>query len=143
MSSSHQQTIVHAAKAKFMKLTSIVFTFLFAFGFNAYGQSPVTAPAPFPASTAKEEGVSSDALLRLDRLVQTLVEEKEVVGAELLVIKNGRTILHASHGWRDRESNSPMKNGTAFCVRSMTKCKHPRILRLPASRYLRPLLAFK
>ncbi len=23
------------------------------------------------------------------------------------------------------------------------RCKHPRILRLPASRYLRPLLAFK
>ena len=76
---------------------------------------------PFPASTALAEGVSPAALGRLDELVQSLVDDEEIVGAELLVIKNGRSILHEAYGWRDREAELPMNTGSVFCVRSMTK----------------------
>lgn len=75
----------------------------------------------FPPSTALAEGVSPEALARLDRLVQGLVDDGEVVGAELLVIKDGRSILHEAYGWRDREAEVPMQTGSVFCVRSMTK----------------------
>ncbi len=37
----------------------------------------------------------------------------------------------------------PGQFGTLEEARIWCRCKHPRILRLPASRYLRPLLAFK
>lgn len=76
---------------------------------------------PFPASTALAEGVSPAALTRLDELVQSFVERDEVVGAELLVIKNGRTILHTAHGLGDREAGTPLAQDSVFCVRSMTK----------------------
>ncbi|MCB9521738.1 MAG: serine hydrolase [Myxococcales bacterium] len=82
-------------------------------------QEPV-APR-FPASTAIAEGVSPEALARLDELVQGFVDSGDIVGAELLVIKNGRTILHEAHGLADRETNAPLQKDSVFCVRSMTK----------------------
>src|SRR5690606_35656159 len=44
-----------------------------------------------------------------------------IVGGELLVIKNRRTILHEAYGLRDREDGRPMEPGTIFNIRSMTK----------------------
>lgn len=80
------------------------------------------APAtPFPASTAQAEQVSPERLAALGELVRSLVEKDEIVGAELLVIVHGRTLLHEGYGWRDREEQVPMKPGGVFCVRSMTK----------------------
>ena len=70
---------------------------------------------------ALAEGVSPEALAELSQLVQSFVDEEEIVGAELLVIKNGRSILHEAYGWRDREAELPMETGGVFCVRSMTK----------------------
>lgn len=82
------------------------------------------APAPepaFPPSTALEQGVSPDALAALDEEIRSFVETDEVIGAELMVIVRGHTILHEGYGWRDREAQVPMQPGGVFCVRSMTK----------------------
>jgi len=75
----------------------------------------------FPPATALEQGLSPAALSRVDELVGTLVDEGEVVGAELLIIQGGRTVLHSAHGWRDEEAQVPMQLDSVFCVRSMTK----------------------
>jgi len=75
----------------------------------------------FPVSSAKTEGVSEQSLAKLDQLIQALVDEDEIVGGELLVIKNGHSILHEAYGMRDREAGVAMENGSVFCVRSMTK----------------------
>lgn len=85
--------------------------------------APASTPqeSPFPPASALEQGVSPAALAELDALVASFVEDDEVVGAELLVIKNGRTLLHEAYGWNDREHERPMATGTVFCVRSMTK----------------------
>lgn len=77
--------------------------------------------APFPASNPVAEEVSPEALARLDALVASLVEEEQIVGGELLIIKNGRTVLHTAHGWKDREAEVPLEPGSVYCVRSMTK----------------------
>ncbi len=45
----------------------------------------------------------------------------DVVGAELLVIKDRHTVLHDAFGWRDREAGIPMETDTLFNIRSMTK----------------------
>jgi CubicO group peptidase (beta-lactamase class C family) len=84
-------------------------------------QEAESAVIPFPPSTALAEGVSPEALDNLDELVRSLVEEGEIVGAELLVIKNGKSILHEGYGWRNRETEVPMEPNGVFCVRSMTK----------------------
>lgn len=80
------------------------------------------APAdPFPPSTALAERISPEGLQGLSDLVQSFVDDGEVVGAELMVVVNDRTILHEGYGWRDREREVPMEPGGVFCVRSMTK----------------------
>ena len=77
--------------------------------------------AAFPASTPAAEGVSDEALGQLTELVQSFVDDEDIVGGELLVIQNGKSILHEGFGWRDLEGRVPMDTGNVFCVRSMTK----------------------
>lgn len=93
----------------------------------ALGLSATLAPiqdsptARFPAASPIGEGISPESLAKLDELIQGFVDDDEIVGAELLVIKNGRSVLHEAYGWRNREDQVPMETGSVFCVRSMTK----------------------
>lgn len=83
-------------------------------------QESESAPA-FPTTTPIDVGLSPKALEGLDELVASFVEDGEIVGGELLVIKEGKTVLHTAHGWSDREEKRPLVPGSLFCVRSMTK----------------------
>ena len=104
-----------------MPLTAPAFGLLAALALGTPSLEPTGGDEPFPASTALAEGVSPEALAGVSRLVKSLVDDEEIVGAELLVLKNGRSILHEAYGWRDREAEVPMETGSVFCVRSMTK----------------------
>jgi CubicO group peptidase (beta-lactamase class C family) len=97
--------------------------FFAALVLGALAGTPAQEPAQqrFPGSTAIAEGVSPEALAKVGALVQSLVDDEEIVGAELLVIKHGRTLLHEAFGWSDLEARVPMETGSVFCVRSMTK----------------------
>jgi len=88
---------------------------------HASAQEAPPAPEPFPVSTPLEEGVSPDAIEALDELVRSLVDEGEIVGGELLVLKHDRVVLHEAYGLADREEGTPMQTNSVFCVRSMTK----------------------
>lgn len=77
--------------------------------------------SPFPPSTAIAEGLDPAALEALDDLVRGFVADGDVPGAEILVIRNRRTVLHSAHGLRDTDPETPMEPGTVHCVRSMTK----------------------
>ncbi len=104
-----------------MSMTVFTSGLLAALALGIPAQEPAAVDQPFPASNALAEGVSPEALAELSQFVQTLVDDEEIVGAELLVIKNGRSILHEAFGWRDLEAEAPMETGNVFCVRSMTK----------------------
>jgi len=95
-----------------MTLFSTLFSALILLAPTAIGQG---------ASSAQNEGVSAQSLAKLDQLIQTLVDDNDIVGGELLVIKNGHSILHEAYGMRDREHGIEMEIGSVFCVRSMTK----------------------
>jgi CubicO group peptidase (beta-lactamase class C family) len=77
--------------------------------------------SPFPPARPQEVGIDPAALERLDALAAGFVDSEEVVGCELLVVKDRRTVLHSAHGWRDVEAQRAMEPGTLFCIRSMTK----------------------
>ena len=87
----------------------------------------MTAPAAadestaFPAATPESQGVSAAAVRQLAEEVDGYVKAGTIVGGELLVIKNRKTILHEVFGDRDREDKLPMERGTIFNIRSMTK----------------------
>ncbi len=86
------------------------------------GEAPRGDDAPaFPAATPESQGMSSRSLEGLAETVQGFVDADVVVGAELLVVKNRRTVLHRTFGWRDREEELPMVADTIFNIRSMTK----------------------
>ena len=75
----------------------------------------------FPAATSESQGVDSAQLEKLADVVRTYVDDAAIVGAELLVIKNRKTILHEAFGWKDRDAKTKMERNTVFNIRSMTK----------------------
>ena len=102
-----------------MRAAIITLGLLTAFAAGASAQEQ--ADLQYPPSTAIAEGVSPEILASLDSLVQSFVDDDEIVGAELLVIKNGKSILHEAYGMSDKEAGRPMQKDSVFCVRSMTK----------------------
>ena len=58
---------------------------------------------------------------RIDRTLEAFVAEGRVVGAEVLVWKDGREALYASAGLADREADRPFARDTLVQIFSMTK----------------------
>ncbi len=77
--------------------------------------------APFPRPTRRVWECQPRAMEILDHRVQKMVDDEEIVGGELIVIKDRRTVFRKAFGWKDRETNEPMKVDAVYCVRSMTK----------------------
>ena len=77
--------------------------------------------APFAAIDPLRVGLDPAALDQLAGHVQQLVEDDQIVGAELHVIQSRRTVLHRAFGHADRDEERPMTVDSIHCVRSMTK----------------------
>ena len=75
----------------------------------------------FPVASPESQGVPPEAVRQLADEVERYVKAGTIVGGEVLVIKNRKTILHQAFGDRDREEKLPMVPNTIFNVRSMTK----------------------
>ncbi len=77
--------------------------------------------AAFTYAEPDSQGISAQALQQLANEVQGYFDDGLIVGAELVVIKNRRVVLHEAIGWKDREDSAPMQRHTLFNIRSMTK----------------------
>jgi CubicO group peptidase (beta-lactamase class C family) len=86
---------------------------------EATAQTP--ASEAFPQATPESQGIPTKNLQELAGVVRKFVEKDKIIGAELLVIKNRRVVLHEAIGMKDKERHVPMQPNTIFCVRSMTK----------------------
>jgi len=75
----------------------------------------------FPYSSDGNPEINSKALSNISQLIENKVENDEIVGAELLIIKNRKTVLHEAYGCKDIEDSIPMCINTIFNIRSMTK----------------------
>ena len=75
----------------------------------------------FPPATPESQGLSAKALAALAEEVSGYLERDLLVGAELLVIQNRRTVLHEFFGHADRDENEPWIAGTVCNIKSMTK----------------------
>ncbi len=80
----------------------------------------VESPA-FPYAQPEEVGLSSAKLNRLADEVAHWVAGGEIVGAELLIVKDRRIVLHEAFGWADREERRPMERNFLFSIKSMSK----------------------
>lgn len=78
--------------------------------------------APFPyAETPEAVGVSTDVLWLFKERLYSRVVARHVVGAEILLIVDGRIVLHQAMGWADRDEPIPMARNSIFRLASMTK----------------------
>jgi len=71
--------------------------------------------------TPEEVGMSSAILQSGVRLYQEAVESGDLVGAVLLVAKDGKVVLHEALGWRHKGRGLPMERNTMFRMASNTK----------------------
>jgi CubicO group peptidase (beta-lactamase class C family) len=64
-------------------------------------------------------GLSSERLQRIDRLINTVVPEKKIAGAVVLVARKGK--IAYLQAWGMADTGKPMEKDTIFRVVSMTK----------------------
>lgn len=75
----------------------------------------------FPEIEPERVGISAEALTQLDQRMRLLVDNEQIVGGELLVIKNRHTVFRKAYGWKDRDAGIRLDIDAVYCVRSMTK----------------------
>jgi len=66
-------------------------------------------------------GLSEAGVEKIGALMQTMVDEGELVGAVTLVARHGKVAHFASVGKQDRDKDAPMSEDTIFRIYSMTK----------------------
>jgi CubicO group peptidase (beta-lactamase class C family) len=75
----------------------------------------------FPRAEPASVGLDPKSLDNLVAHVERWVDDGDVVGAEILIVKNRKTVLDACVGLKDLERGLPVAPGTICCIRSMGK----------------------
>lgn len=77
--------------------------------------------SPFSYAAPEEVGLSSSEMESLADRVYNWVKQGRIVGAEVLVVKNRKIVLHEASGWSDRQRRIPLRRNSIYRIRSMTK----------------------
>ena len=83
--------------------------------------SPGVLSPAFPYASPEEVGLSAAALERLADQVASWVTSDDLVGAEILIVKRRKIVLHEAVGWSDRETGVPLERGAIHRIASATK----------------------
>jgi len=75
------------------------------------------APPPVPVATVPDAALAA----RLDKVVDAAVAERRLVGAVVLVARDGEVVYHRAAGLADREAGRPMREDAVFRFSSVTK----------------------
>ncbi len=86
----------------------------------ATSQLPAQA-AEFSRIRADRVGMSPERLQILDRTMKSYVDNEQLAGQVILVLREGRLVYSAANGMRDIAVGSPMTPGTIFRIASQTK----------------------
>ncbi|HUF89261.1 MAG TPA: serine hydrolase [Gemmatimonadota bacterium] len=82
---------------------------------------PGIEDAAFPYAQPEDVGLSSEKLDRLGEEITEWVANGDLVGAELLIIKEGKAVFHEAYGWSDREARKPVERNSIWSIKSMSK----------------------
>lgn len=83
--------------------------------------TPVPQDATISRAAPADAGMSAAVLQGGVGLYQEAVDRGDLVGAVLLVAKDGKVVLHEAVGWRDKARGLPMEPNTMFRMASNTK----------------------
>ena len=76
---------------------------------------------PIPASAQGVSGINAERLARIEGVLQSYIDNGELVGAVALVLQNGETVYEKAVGFSDREAGQPMTTANLFRIASQTK----------------------
>ncbi len=82
---------------------------------------PGVPDSPFPYASPSSVGLVDAEVEALADRVYDWVQRERVVGAEVIIIKDRRIVLHEASGWSDRERRIPLARNSIYRIRSMTK----------------------
>lgn len=74
--------------------------------------APAKAPAVAPVSKLSAS---------VDQAVKKALDEQRIVGAVVIVVRDGQVVYRKAHGLADREAKTPMRVDQVFRLASMTK----------------------
>ena len=75
-----------------------------------------------PISVAAQVSSQNSAMkMRLDIVIDRAVKEEKIVGATMLVARNGKIVYRRTAGLNDREAKKPLRETDVFRLASMTK----------------------
>ena len=80
----------------------------------------ISNPA-FPYAQTKDTVLTKKALEELGDELASWVASGELVGGELLIIQDEKTIFHEAYGWSDLEKKRPVKRNSIWSIKSMSK----------------------
>ena len=100
-----------------MKRTALCFALL-ALAVAPADVSPQSANNP---SGQAQSGFAADRLARIDQFLQRYVDNNEIAGAVLLVVRDGHPVYERAVGWADKESGRRMTTDAIFRIASQTK----------------------
>ena len=108
------------------RILPFLFAFILIIGagaiyYNNQNNTPTSTPPLFSYASPESQGISNQTVAKLTSIVQGYFDDEQIVGAELVLIKNRKIVLHEAVGWNDRENEIPMEINTLFNIRSMTK----------------------
>jgi len=89
-------------------------------GFPRTPRTPI-AGSPLPYAEPGDVGLASHEIWRFKERLYARVVARHLIGAEILVVKDGRIVLHQAMGWADRDERVPLERNTIFRLASMTK----------------------
>jgi len=117
-------------RQSFLKLSILVLTVFCGLTYTAIAQEtkvPHTATFPgmqgaiYPYASPESLGFKSEAFEALTDSVINWVVNNQIIGAEFLIVKDEKIVLHESVGWSDYERNIPLERNSIFNIRSMAK----------------------
>jgi CubicO group peptidase (beta-lactamase class C family) len=100
------------------------FVFLISglFLLNSCRQQPEAPPAPRENETGTTlEGLSTERLERIDRMLEGAVGNGEIPGAVALIARNGKIVYHKAFGQSDAGQGTAFQKDAIFRIASQTK----------------------
>ena len=88
-----------------------ILVFLITANFQIYAQSSNKAIA----------GISLDRLEHYEEFISQEINQDNIPGATVLIVRDGKIVLQESYGHRDIKNQSSMKTDDIFFIQSMTK----------------------
>jgi CubicO group peptidase (beta-lactamase class C family) len=67
------------------------------------------------------QGIAQDRLARLDGVLQRYVDDNQIGGAVVLILRDGRKVYERAVGWSDKDAGRKMTPDTVFRIASQTK----------------------